>query len=116
MEYLSEEYAQGVQARVADQRVVGDILLVVEGERAVAQRRPVRPGDERCDSYKRNRERAVEEKRTLKRQRKQEKREAERNGEPWPSSPSLDSTEHESQAVESEAVESPALEPPAEVG
>ena len=31
---------------------------------------------------KRNRERAVEEKRTLKRLRKQEKREAERNGEP----------------------------------
>jgi len=33
---------------------------------------------------KRNRERAVEEKRTLKRQRKQEKREAARNGEPAP--------------------------------
>lgn len=33
---------------------------------------------------KRNRERAVEEKRTLKRLRKQEKREAARNGEPWP--------------------------------
>jgi hypothetical protein len=33
---------------------------------------------------KRNRERAVEEKRTLKRQRKQEKREAARNGDPIP--------------------------------
>ena len=33
---------------------------------------------------KRNRERAIEEKRTLKRQAKQEKREAVRNGEPWP--------------------------------
>jgi hypothetical protein len=33
---------------------------------------------------KRNRERAVEEKRTLKRQRKQEKREAARSGEPNP--------------------------------
>lgn len=33
---------------------------------------------------KRNRERAIEEKRTLKRQRRQEKREAIRNGEPWP--------------------------------
>ena len=37
---------------------------------------------------KRNRERAVEEKRTLKRQRKQEKREAARNGEPIPLEPS----------------------------
>jgi hypothetical protein len=36
---------------------------------------------------KRNRERAVEEKRTLKRQRKQEKREAARNGEPMPLEP-----------------------------
>ena len=36
---------------------------------------------------KRNRERAVEEKRTLKRQRKQEKREAARNGEPTPLEP-----------------------------
>ena len=33
---------------------------------------------------KRNRERAVAEKRALKLQRKQEKREAARNGEPWP--------------------------------
>ena len=33
---------------------------------------------------KRNRERAIEEKRTLKRQRRQEKAEAIRNGEPWP--------------------------------
>jgi hypothetical protein len=33
---------------------------------------------------KRNRERAVEEKRTLKRQRKQEKREAARSGDPIP--------------------------------
>jgi hypothetical protein len=33
---------------------------------------------------KRNRERAVEEKRTLKRELKQAKREAARNGEPWP--------------------------------
>ena len=33
---------------------------------------------------KRNRERAVAEKRALKLQRKQEKREAQRNGEPWP--------------------------------
>ncbi|MGB2876096.1 MAG: hypothetical protein WBB76_11570 [Gaiellaceae bacterium] len=33
---------------------------------------------------KRNRERAVEEKRTLKRQKKQAQREAERNGEPFP--------------------------------
>jgi hypothetical protein len=41
---------------------------------------------------KRNRERAVEEKRTLKRQRKQEKREAARNGEPVPDlTPSPDS-------------------------
>jgi hypothetical protein len=36
---------------------------------------------------KRNRERAVEEKRTLKRQAKQAKREAARNGEPWPLEP-----------------------------
>jgi len=36
---------------------------------------------------KRNRERAVEEKRTLKRQRKQEKREAAGNGEPMPLEP-----------------------------
>ena len=36
---------------------------------------------------KRNRERAVEEKRTLKRQAKQAKREAERNGEPMPLEP-----------------------------
>ena len=36
---------------------------------------------------KRNRERAVEEKRTLKRQAKQEKREAARNGEPAPLEP-----------------------------
>lgn len=33
---------------------------------------------------KRNRERAVEEKRTLKREAKQAKREAARTGEPWP--------------------------------
>jgi len=45
---------------------------------------------------KRNRERAVEEKRTLKRQRKQEKREAARNGEPT-------------------TLDSPALEPSADV-
>jgi hypothetical protein len=40
---------------------------------------------------KRNRERAVAEKRALKLQRKQEKREAARNGEPWPpEQPSLE--------------------------
>lgn len=33
---------------------------------------------------KRNRERAIEEKRRLKRERKQAQREAVRNGEPWP--------------------------------
>jgi hypothetical protein len=36
---------------------------------------------------KRNRERAVAEKRALKQQRKQEKREAARNGETWPPEP-----------------------------
>jgi hypothetical protein len=50
---------------------------------------------------KRNRERAVEEKRTLKRQRKQEKREAARNGEPM----TLDSIEP-----------TEPVEPPADVG
>jgi hypothetical protein len=39
---------------------------------------------------KRNRERAVEEKRTLKRLRKQEKREAARSGEPPPLEPPRD--------------------------
>jgi hypothetical protein len=48
---------------------------------------------------KRNRERAVEEKRTLKRLRKQEKREAARNGEPTPLEPT--------------PLEPPPLEPPA---
>ena len=43
---------------------------------------------------KRNRERAVAEKRALKLQRKQEKREAARNGEPWP--PEQESHEQES--------------------
>jgi hypothetical protein len=48
---------------------------------------------------KRNRERAVEEKRTLKRLRKQEKREAARDGEPTPLEPT--------------PLEPPPLEPPA---
>jgi hypothetical protein len=53
---------------------------------------------------KRNRERAVEEKRTLKRQRKQEKREAARNGEPMALEPQepIEPTEP--------------VEPPADVG
>jgi hypothetical protein len=38
---------------------------------------------------KRNRERAVEEKRTLKRELKQAKREAARNGDPWQPEPDV---------------------------
>jgi hypothetical protein len=53
---------------------------------------------------KRNRERAVEEKRTLKRLRKQEKREAARNGEPTPLEPT---------PLEPAPLEPPPLEPPA---
>jgi hypothetical protein len=53
---------------------------------------------------KRNRERAVEEKRTLKRLRKQEKREAARNGEPTPLEPT---------PLEPTPLEPPPLEPPA---
>ena len=54
---------------------------------------------------KRNRERAVAEKRALKLQRKQEKREAARNGEPWPP---------EQSPLEPTPLEQSPLEPPAE--
>ena len=62
---------------------------------------------------KRNRERAVAEKRALKLQRKQEKREAARNGEPWPPP---DGSPLEGSAPEHPPLEESALEPPAEHG
>ena len=62
---------------------------------------------------KRNRERAVAEKRALKIQRKQEKREAARNGEPMPSDEL--GTPAEPTATPAEPTATPA-EPPADVG
>ena len=67
---------------------------------------------------KRNRERAVAEKRALKLQRKQEKREAARNGEPWPPSDAspLEGSAPEQSPVEDSLREESPLEPPAEHG
>jgi len=62
---------------------------------------------------KRNRELAVAEKRALKLQRKQAKREAARNGEPWPpeGDPVADAQPDESRAVEPQAGETQAAAP-----